>query len=115
MTDRAQRATPFVEYDTVRRLVAAELLIEGPAIATGARGRPTRALRPHPQGPLVAVAALAHESWEVAAVEVGGGILERHERPHARDRERVLGEVALALRGRARSARAAARGRRARF
>src|ERR1035441_2797518 len=66
-----------VAADTVRRLVASELLIEGPAIATGARGRPTRALGPHPRGPLVAVAAIAHESWEVAAVEVGAGVLER--------------------------------------
>src|ERR1019366_6271803 len=87
-----------VAADTVRRLVAAELLIEGPPIATGGRGRPTRSLGPHPHGPLVAVAAVAHESWEVAAVEVGGGVLERRERPHARDRARVLGEVALALR-----------------
>lgn len=87
-----------VAADTVGRLVASELLIEGPAIATGARGRPTRALGPHPQGPLVAVAAVAHESWEVATVEVGGGVLEYRERPHARDRARVLGEVGLALR-----------------
>lgn len=87
-----------VAADTVRRLVDAELLIEGPVIATGARGRPTRALGPHPQGPLVAVAAIAHESWEVATVEVGGGMLEHRERPHARDRARVLGEVSRALR-----------------
>src|ERR1700733_15659 len=60
-----------VAADTVRRLVASELLIEGPGIATGARGRPTRALGPHPQGPLVAVAAVAHESWEGATVELG--------------------------------------------
>jgi predicted NBD/HSP70 family sugar kinase len=87
-----------VAADTVRRLVASELLMEGPAVATGARGRPTRALGPHPQGPLVAVAAIAHGSWEVAAVEVGGGVLERHERPHDRDRVRVLSEVTAALR-----------------
>jgi len=87
-----------VAADTVRRLVASELPIEGPAIATGARGRPTRALGAHPQGPLVAVAAVAHESWEVAAVGLGGGVLERRERPHARDRTGALGEVALALR-----------------
>jgi predicted NBD/HSP70 family sugar kinase len=84
--------------DTVRRLVDSELLIEGPAIATGARGRPTRALGPHPRGPLVAVAAVAHESWEVATVELGGGVLEYRERPHARDRATVLAEVARALR-----------------
>jgi predicted NBD/HSP70 family sugar kinase len=87
-----------VAADTVRRLVASELLTEGPAIATGARGRPTRALGPHPKGPLVAVAAVAHESWEVATVELGGGVLEYRERPHARDRASVVGEVALALR-----------------
>ncbi len=90
--------TSGVAADTVRRLVASELLIEGPPIATRARGRPTRSLGPHPHGPLVAVAAVAHESWEVAAVEVGGGILERRERPHSRDHATVLGEVALALR-----------------
>ncbi len=87
-----------VAADTVRRLVASELLIEGPALATGVRGRPTRWLGPHPHGPLVAVAAIAHESWEVAAVQVGGGILERSEHPHARDRPGVLDDVALALR-----------------
>jgi predicted NBD/HSP70 family sugar kinase len=87
-----------VAADTVRRLVASELLTEGPAIVTGARGRPTRALGPHPRGPLVAVAAVAHESWEVATVELGGAVLEYRERPHARDRASVLGEVALALR-----------------
>jgi predicted NBD/HSP70 family sugar kinase len=87
-----------VAADTVRRLVDSELLIEGPAIASGGRGRPTRSLGPHPHGPLAAVAAVAHESWEVAAVEMGGGVLERHERPHGRDQATVLAEVALALR-----------------
>ncbi len=87
-----------VAADTVRRLVVSELLFEGPAIATGARGRPTRSLGPHPHGPLAAVVAVAHESWEVAAVELGGGVLERRERPHGRDRAKVMGEVALALR-----------------
>src|ERR1035441_5679939 len=53
-----------VAADTVRRLVAAELLIEGPPIATGGRGRPTRSLGPHPHGPLVAVAAGESEAWE---------------------------------------------------
>ncbi|MGA2926718.1 MAG: ROK family transcriptional regulator [Solirubrobacteraceae bacterium] len=87
-----------VAADTVRRLVSSELLIEGPAIATGARGRPTRSLGPHPRGPLAAVAAVAHESWEVAAIELGGGILDQCERPHARNDAKVLGDVALALR-----------------
>ena len=87
-----------VAADTVRRLVASELLIEGPPIATGEKGRPTRSLGPHPHGPLVGVVAVAHESWEVAAVEVGGGVLERRERAHGRDHATVLGEVSLALR-----------------
>lgn len=86
-----------VAADTVRRLVASGLVCEGPAVATGARGRPTRMLGPHPQGPLVAVAAVAHECWEVAAVEVGGGVVEHQKRPHGRGRKKTFDQLALAL------------------
>ena len=98
-TDLARRLgmSTGVAADTVNRLVASELLSEGAAIPTGARGRPTRALGPHPHGPLVAVAAIAHESWEVATVQLGGGIVTGRGDRHTRDRARVLGEVALAL------------------
>src|SRR6266851_34990 len=57
--------------ETSARLAALELLIEHPAPPTGRRGRPTTSLHPHPCGPLVAVADIAHESWRVAAAVPG--------------------------------------------
>lgn len=70
--------------DLVARLVAARQLSEGDPVPTGARGRPTRSLGPHPDGPLVAVAAIAHEDWRVEAVQLGGTVVAdlcgRHDR-----------------------------------
>ena len=69
--------------EEVSRLVEAELLAEEQAAPTGARGRPTRALVPHPAGPLVLAVAIAHESWRLAAVELGGRVVESVEAAHA--------------------------------
>lgn len=58
--------------EVVGRLVAERLLAEGPATSAGGRGRPTRRLTAHPEGPLVLAAVITHESWRVDAVELGG-------------------------------------------
>src|ERR1700759_3859205 len=58
--------------ETVARLVGSRVVAGGPAHSTGSRGRPTSSLGPHPQGPVAAVAAISHESWEVAAMLLGG-------------------------------------------
>lgn len=61
--------------DIVARLVQARLLAEVPAAPSGARGRPTTVLVPHPEGPLVLAAAITHETWRVDVVELGGTVL----------------------------------------
>ena len=48
--------------ETVARLVAAELIAERPAPATGRRGRPTAVLGAHPAGPLVAAAVIGQDT-----------------------------------------------------
>jgi predicted NBD/HSP70 family sugar kinase len=83
--------------ETVARLVAAELIAERPAPATGRRGRPTAVLGAHPNGPLVAAAAIGHETWQVAAVELGGTLTAATVRAHDGDQDHVLGAVAAAL------------------
>jgi predicted NBD/HSP70 family sugar kinase len=83
--------------ETVARLVAAELIAERPAPATGRRGRPTAVLGPHPDGPLVAAAAIGQETWQVAAVELGGTMIAATARAHDGDQDHVLGAVGAAL------------------
>lgn len=51
------------------------LLAEAPVDQTGVRGRPTMALVPHPDGPLVGVAIVSHRGWCVQAVELGGRVV----------------------------------------
>jgi predicted NBD/HSP70 family sugar kinase len=85
--------------ETVARLVASSLVAEGPARATGSRGRPTGSLGPHPRGPVAAVAAISHESWEVATVALGGEVHTHQTQRHDRDRCSVLAGVADALNG----------------
>ena len=84
--------------ELVAALTSHRLLIEGEAI-TGGRGRPTRPLTAHPQGPVVLAAALSHEEWRVQAVELGGGAVAgltgRHPSGTAAD---VLGVIASAVR-----------------
>nr|BFE67391.1 ROK family transcriptional regulator [Actinoplanes digitatis] len=61
--------------ELVGQLGQAQLLAEGPTAPSGARGRPTTALIPHPRGPLIAAASITHESWRVDVVELGGSVL----------------------------------------
>src|ERR1700712_56191 len=60
----------------IARLGQADLLSEAPATRSGLRGRPTTALLPHPQGPLVAAALITQEIWRVDLIELGGGVLD---------------------------------------
>jgi predicted NBD/HSP70 family sugar kinase len=83
--------------ETVARLVAAGLIAERPAPATGRRGRPTAVLGAHPDGPLVAAAAIGQETWQVAAVELDGTMVATTARAHDGDQDRVLGVVGGAL------------------
>jgi predicted NBD/HSP70 family sugar kinase len=83
--------------ETVARLVAAGLIAERPAPATGRRGRPTAALGAHQDGPLVAAAAIGPDTWQVAAVELGGTMVAATSRGHDGDQDRVLAAVAAAL------------------
>ncbi|MGY1714133.1 ROK family protein [Geodermatophilus sp. SYSU D01106] len=68
--------------EVVGRLVGERLLAEGPVVPAVGRGRPTRRLTAHPEGPLVLAAVVTHESWRVDAVELGGasvaGLSGRH-------------------------------------
>ena len=84
--------------ETVARLSALDLLREHPAPRTGARGRPTTTLDPHPRGPLVVAVAVGHETWWIAVAQLGGTELARIEQPHQRDRAEVLEAVAAHLR-----------------
>jgi predicted NBD/HSP70 family sugar kinase len=79
--------------ETVARLVASHLLTEQPLTPSGHRGRPTASLHPHPRGPLAAVAAIAHETWRVDAVQLGGTSVASTERSHRRDERDVLRAV----------------------
>jgi predicted NBD/HSP70 family sugar kinase len=85
--------------ETVARLVGSTVVAEGPARATGGRGRPTSSLGPHPRGPVAAVAAISHESWEVATVVLGGAVDTYQTQRHDRDRTSVLEGVEDALNG----------------
>ncbi|WP_308469819.1 ROK family protein [Kineococcus rubinsiae] len=62
--------------DLVTALAQAHLLAEEPVAQAGRRGRPTRRLAAHPQGPVVLAGVLAHESWRLVAVELGGAVLD---------------------------------------
>jgi predicted NBD/HSP70 family sugar kinase len=84
--------------ETVARLSSLNLLSEHPAPRTGARGRPTTTLGPHPRGPLVIAVVIGHETWRTAVAELGGTELARTERPHGRDPGEVLAVLAAQLR-----------------
>jgi predicted NBD/HSP70 family sugar kinase len=85
--------------ETVARLVGSSVVAEGPARATGSRGRPTGSVGPHPRGPVAAVAAISHESWEVATVVLGGEVHTYEMQRHDRDRSSVFEGVGDALNG----------------
>lgn len=61
--------------EIVARLAQAALIAEEPAARSGARGRPTTVLVPHPRGPLVLAAEITQEAWRVQVVELGGHVL----------------------------------------
>jgi predicted NBD/HSP70 family sugar kinase len=84
--------------ETVARLSSLNLLSEHPAPRTGARGRPTTTLGPHPRGPLVIAVVIGHETWRIAVAQLGGTELARTERPHRRDSAEVLAVLAAQLR-----------------
>lgn len=69
--------------ELVARLSQAALLAEAPATPSGARGRPTTVLLPHPAGPLVLAAEITHEAWRIDVVELGGHTLTTVGSPHA--------------------------------
>src|SRR5215469_356601 len=84
--------------ETVARLSSLNLLSEHPAPRTGARGRPTTTLGPHPRGPLWIAVVIGHETWRTAVAQLGGTELARTERPHGRDPGEVLAVLAAQLR-----------------
>jgi predicted NBD/HSP70 family sugar kinase len=71
------------------RLRELRLLDERPAAPAG-RGRPTTALHPSPDGPLVAVVDIRHEDWEVAVADLAGELVGQ-----ARGRRPGTGPAAL--------------------
>ncbi|HET9102879.1 MAG TPA: ROK family transcriptional regulator [Solirubrobacteraceae bacterium] len=82
---RALGLSSGLATDTVARLVAARLVAETPAPASGSRGRPTQSLVAHPQGPVVAAVAISHDRWDLAIVPLGGAVIERAGGEHAGD------------------------------
>jgi len=76
------------------RLKALRLVAESGVAPTGGRGRPSPALVAHQSGPLVCAIDISHERWRVAAVQLGGAIVDhragRHQRRAA---DTVLGTV----------------------
>ncbi|HET9124541.1 MAG TPA: ROK family transcriptional regulator [Solirubrobacteraceae bacterium] len=83
--------------DLVARLVGEGWLSEGEPAAAAGRGRPTRTLWPHPDGPLVAAVAISHETWRIELCELGGGVVECAHAAHERRCEPVCRAVAGAL------------------
>ncbi|MCP3801460.1 ROK family protein [Allokutzneria sp. A3M-2-11 16] len=82
------------------RLREAALVHEEAAPPDGRRGRPTTRLLPHPEGPLVCAVDIAHETWTVAVVELGGAVLARTTGQITnRDADSVLGVVRGAVAG----------------
>lgn len=83
--------------DLVTTLTAARLLDEEPVAGEGRRGRPTRRLTAHPEGPLVLAGVVTHEDWRLAAVELGGRVLATTGGTHgSRDGTAVLRAVRAA-------------------
>lgn len=59
----------------VGELEQAKLLHEVPA-TSGARGRPTTLLVPHPEGPVAFAVDFREDTWTLASVELGGALTE---------------------------------------
>ena len=64
------------ETEITARLRARNLVTEHAPVQAGRRGRPSGLLLPHPNGPVVLAVEIAHPGWRVAAVELGGRIVE---------------------------------------
>jgi predicted NBD/HSP70 family sugar kinase len=80
------------------RLRELALLTETPAAATG-RGRPTRMLAPHPEGPVVVAVDLRYEDWRCGVAGLDGRPAVLGAALHAsREPERVLDAVGQAVR-----------------
>jgi len=76
------------------RLKALRLVTETGVAPTGSRGRPSPALVAHADGPLVCAVEISHERWRVAAVQLGGAVVDEHAGRHRRRAaEDVLGAV----------------------
>jgi predicted NBD/HSP70 family sugar kinase len=90
--------TSGLTTETVARLTGLDLLREHPVPPTGARGRPTTTLGPHPRGPLVIAVVIGHETWRIAVAQLGGTELAHTQRPHQRDPDAVLTVLAAHLR-----------------
>ena len=58
--------------DLAASLSASRWLVEVATPGAGGRGRPTKVLTAHPDGPLVLGAVLRHEDWRVDAFAIGG-------------------------------------------
>nr|WP_170311036.1 ROK family protein [Modestobacter muralis] len=69
--------------EVVGVLVAEQLLAEGSPLPATTRGRPTRPLTAHPDGPVVLAAAFSHATWRVDAVELGGTSIATLDGEHA--------------------------------
>jgi predicted NBD/HSP70 family sugar kinase len=67
----------------VGELERAGLLHEVPA-ESGARGRPTTLLVPHPEGPVAFAVDFREDTWTLASVELGGGATELESGEHDR-------------------------------
>ncbi|WP_214410900.1 ROK family transcriptional regulator [Sphaerisporangium fuscum] len=84
--------------EIVGRLHALRLVDESDAAPTGARGRPTRVVHRHAEGPVVAVVDVSHEGWRLAVAHLGGELDHlRREAHRAPAPEQVLTGVAAAL------------------
>ncbi|GAA4932973.1 ROK family transcriptional regulator [Actinoplanes utahensis] len=84
--------------ELVTKLSRAALLTQAPAAPSGARGRPTTVLLPHPGGPLVLALAITQEAWRLDVVELGGATLaSRSDRHHHARWAEVRDSVAAAI------------------
>ncbi|MEV4199163.1 ROK family transcriptional regulator [Micromonospora globbae] len=80
--------------DLVARLKRLRLLDEVASAPSGGRGRPSPTLVAHLAGPLVCVVDISHERWRVAAVELGGRIVQHTSGRHVdREPDAVLDRV----------------------
>jgi predicted NBD/HSP70 family sugar kinase len=84
--------------ETVARLRDRRLVDEIAAPGTGGRGRPTRSLVAHPQGPVIAVVVISHEEWELSVAELGAATLMTERHRHDRQWKHVCSAVRAGLR-----------------